>query len=320
LLGSPGTYETGEWYSISVGSRDILELATDGTYLYALTGEPISSSAVLRYQPSENPHDTPAWETLNRAVSGRSSNLGFIQTICGAVDVDDVGNVVGGKLFASTNNQLVVYEGDAGWRELKTNINLLNGVAYLDSTYYLAVKTEGIYTFDGGLSGSVLPNTDGNVVAVMPVKDRLVALYSEGGVQVSNPNSGGSLVSFPGSKDGTSTTFSGSIGLWQDRDTPTNNLLLVGIQGGYMSTIHGYREIPLDAAGFLNPDNLPFQTPGSKSLSSVNNNDRYNSTIGIHVITALHQAKDGRLFAATTKNGLWSYKKRDGKNVWNAEE
>jgi hypothetical protein len=34
----------------------------------------------------------------------------------------------------------------------------------------------------------------------------------------------------------------------------------------------------------------------------------------------MHQAKDGRLFAATNKNGLWSYKGRGGKNVWNAEE
>jgi hypothetical protein len=63
-----------------------------------------------------------------------------------------------------------------------------------------------------------------------------------------------------------------------------------------------------------------FQTPGSGFPSSVNDDDRYSSTIGIHVITALHQAKDGVLFAATTKNGLWSYRTHDGKVVWNAEE
>jgi hypothetical protein len=306
-------YYTGRWSSFSSKGGSILELATDGTYLYALTGsDPMSSTSVSKYKVSDDsaqPDDPPRWEKYLIA------NAGLIHTIYGA-GTDETN----GKLFAWTNSKkLVVYDDDTGWHELKRGVDFLNGVAYWDGTYYLAV-TGGIYTFDGNtLSESVLPNTQGNVVAVMSVGNRLVALYSGDFLRFSDSYQSGSPVNFAENNYVSSPHFSGSIGLWTDPVNPANSLLLVGVRGGSYSTSHGYREIPL-TDGSLNTNKLDFQTPGKNSPSSVNDNDRYGSTIGIHVITALHQAQDGRLFAATTKKGLWSYKERDGTPVWNAEE
>ncbi|MDR3171287.1 MAG: hypothetical protein LBU17_06605, partial [Treponema sp.] len=121
--------------------------------------------------------------------------------------------------------------------------------------------------------------------------------------------------------------FTGALALSQTKvneEVPVH-LLLLGIHGSTSSTTHGYREIVLNTDRTL-PSNLGLNTPGRDSdHSSVSNYDTYNSTLGKHPVISMLQAPDKidthmTLFAATTKNGLWSYRSRNGEWQWNAEE
>jgi len=126
------------------------------------------------------------------------------------------------------------------------------------------------------------------------------------------------------------------------------NLLLVGrMDTGYTTSsghTYGYVEITYDNSGVerkydkdgstlatdkdgkrVYPD---FRVPGKGSLTTVNNQERYISTIGVNPINHMIQAPDAdsdrTLFAVTQKNGVWSLRVRnDGENkskYWNAEE
>ncbi|MDR2537032.1 MAG: hypothetical protein LBC46_01885, partial [Treponema sp.] len=114
--------------------------------------------------------------------------------------------------------------------------------------------------------------------------------------------------------------FSGALATWKlDAD---KHLLLLGIQGGTSSTVHGYREILLKEDGTLDPAKLSLRNPGKEAPSSVDDYEQYVVTIGKHPLSSIIQAPDGILFAATTQHGLWSYRYRDnkGKHIWNAED
>jgi hypothetical protein len=87
---------------------------------------------------------------------------------------------------------------------------------------------------------------------------------------------------------------------------------------------YGYLELELDTNGIKSGKN--FIEPGKESVSTVNlgENERFQSTIGKNPVSYLFQvppAIDANmiLFASTQKNGVWSYRDRDGLYQWNAE-
>jgi hypothetical protein len=276
-------YENGGWSKILSPGDRIVELAATTTDLYALTGEPTSSTTVWKRDSSGD------WKNIN--------STGVVQTIYGA----------GSYVFASTKEGIYYYGGSGDFQSLNLSLSdgqFLNGVALDNSTYCLAISGKGIYTFaNSSLSSDPVTGTSGKlVVGIIKVGSKIVAVTRGGEILYSDSNSFASA--------STGATFSGSMGLWKENST---SLLLVGIRGGSSSTVHGYREIALDSSGEFDTGKMGLGTPG-KTVSST---DKYTSTMGLHVITSIRQAADGVLFASTNKNGLWKLY-NDG--VWNAQD
>jgi hypothetical protein len=309
-------YGNGRWSSIprQPGGK-ILELAAAGNHLYALAGDPGSQG--LR---KLNMNNGGTWETVE---TGNAD----VQSIYGAGDyvfagiMTDTGKSSDGT---SVNGFEIWYtrEDTAILRRLKERTAFLTGAVHDGTTYYLAVGTNeiditsepggGIYTFNGtGVTMSPAAGSEKlNMVGIIMVKDIVVGITRGGGIVYG--------------KDGNfevsshSITFTGALGLWEKEG---RHLLLLGIQGGSSSTVHGYREVKLRPDGTLDSGALGLQIPGEDpEHSSVTNNNKYNSTIRRHPVMGFLQAPDTVLFAATVKNGLWSYRERDGEDVWNAED
>ena len=153
---------------------------------------------------------------------------------------------------------------------------------------------------------------------------------------------------------------SGAIAIWEDKDDPSQKLLLVGRrETEYSSTsgnTNGYLEmkfyentgsiidyacndckkyfltcdIPKDdldvmkcpeCGGALSKINNTFHEPGRGTPTTVADNERYISSIGKVPINYIYQSPvpDRVLFAATQKEGVWSYRKREGGEMWNSE-
>ena len=149
----------------------------------------------------------------------------------------------------------------------------------------------------------------------------------------------------------------GALALWyRDKDDTTPSLLLAGRNEYYYSTIsrytNGYVEIalgtyevevkdPATGETVMNPDtNKPktekkfgimpdakFSEPGINSPTTIDNYNRYLSSLGKKIINFFIQAPSTidekmTLFASTQKNGVWSYRDRhDGEGeTWNAEK
>jgi hypothetical protein len=86
---------------------------------------------------------------------------------------------------------------------------------------------------------------------------------------------------------------------------------------------HGYLEMVLDNGKLTFPPNI--KAPGNNSPTSVVNKAKYDAGIGTHPVESIYQlprdftddpAWEPPIFAATAKNGLWSYRKGE----WNVEE
>jgi hypothetical protein len=261
-------YDDSGWSNLPDVDGDILELASDRTYVYALTGDPMSITTVWKYESGR-------WASVKSREEIQSIYGSDGQVFYGAK----------GKVFTFTDKE----SGSSG---------TLKGAAWDGANYYLAMSgTNGcLYSFN---STTFTPRYTGNVVGVIVVASTIIAITSDGDIIDGN----GAVMLRTG------FNFSGAIGRWTDG---TNNLLLLGIQQGSSSTTHGYREILLNPNGTLSGGP---RVPGESSPSSVSNKDKYNSTIGTHIVTSFNQANDGILFASTARNGVWSYRE-----VWNAEE
>jgi hypothetical protein len=113
----------------------------------------------------------------------------------------------------------------------------------------------------------------------------------------------------------------GALAIWENNDG--DKLLLAGRQDvGYSYNAgytYGYVEIAINAT--LTDIEGSFKEPGTGSPTTVDNNERYASSIGKNPVPHIHQAtSDKQLFASTQSRGVWSYRERDGYWQWNAEE
>jgi hypothetical protein len=277
----------------------IVELAATSATLYALTGTPGS----LKLQK----YDLSTWSTITSGYN--------VQSIYGAGDYLFAGAVTDSA--TSTLTCSILYDDNGTLQELESGVSLLKGAVYAGGAYYLATAGSGIFTTTN--PSSVEPTqvtTDhNNVVGIIQVGDKIVAVSRDGYVLHGNATSftaAGADASY----------FTGALTTWTPTGATTPSLLLLGIQGkGSTSTVHGYREILLNN-GTLNTADLALRKPGAYEESSVDDYERYVVTIGKQPLSSIIQAPNaGRLFAATTKGGLWSYKERSGgETVWNAED
>ncbi|MDR1399476.1 MAG: hypothetical protein LBJ41_06115 [Treponema sp.] len=196
---------------------------------------------------------------------------------------------------------------------LKLDTSLLKGAVYDETTYYLATNGNGILTTTDPSSSTLQDGSKYKIVGIIKVGDKIVGVSRDGYILYGNASNG-----FTAHPSG--VTYTGALATWKNPNDTTQNLLLLGIQGGGVSTVHGYREILLKDDGTLNPDNMSLSRPGENEPSSVRDYEQYVVDIGKQPLSSIIQAPGGILFAATAKDGLWSYRERNGKFVWNAED
>ncbi|GHV90605.1 hypothetical protein AGMMS50268_11080 [Spirochaetia bacterium] len=233
----------------------------------------------------------------------------------------------------------VFYETGGVLKPIKTGTALLSGAVESGGRYYLAINGAGIFTTSNLASGSLsgplsFTGPEGSyngrfldIVAFVKTGTAVTAITRNGDF-LNATESNYSIV-----KADINQAVTGAVAFWESRDNSNLRLLLVGIRSGTGNVKYGYREVALDQSGALISAQLGLRMPGEGSPSSVNNKDKYESTIGSHPINFLYQAPrdvdpEMILFAAiqgtgkTTNNldsGVWSYRNRDGWQ-WNGEE
>jgi hypothetical protein len=313
-------------------------IVNDGAKLY------VSNGAVWEYahgggdktwkkMPSQPPASIKMVATVTSAIStnyklfalGWNGNLyqyfngwsrvpgdpGGWERLYGAVD----------KLFAGTGEGTIQSYGGA-FASLTGNIpgGLLTGAAkttdyYISTMPKWGTENAGIFRVTSGnvstgekggtVKGIIASGT--NVIAV--ATDRV--LY---GTNFINTLSGG-------------VDFTGGMALWEHSG---QKILLLGLQRGGGSYSYGYREVPLDGSGAITSGGI--YVPGDNSggrATTIDPNTRETAAIGKHPVTALavipsSDSGDGAgrpiTLASTQKNGLWSYRVRDGSPQWNGED
>jgi len=218
----------------------------------------------------------------------------------------------------------------------------INGAAYDGVNYYLTARNTGVYKIANVNTGAVLltytdesGNEANNFSGIINLKDTnntILTVSRKGEIfivkdaitKVENISMG--------------KMASGALAIYEKPPEPgeapsanPERLLLAGRQDSLVYTsssgyTYGYLEIELDTNGIK--EGKSFIEPGNEQPSSVRpeGNERFQSTIGKYPINYLFQApfeidSNMTLFAATQKNGVWSYRMRDPNQLyqWNAE-
>jgi hypothetical protein len=280
---------------------NIKALAATNTWLYALTG------ATLKRISSTS----PTWDTLSISFSN-------LQTIYTAGGPGSYRVFVGARRTdVNIYDMYELNEGPASLTQLRTDTGMLTGAAF-DGTNYYVSTTRHLYNIS---TGSVSPQDEfwgilnleqsAPFIAAIAGQGKLYNAITNSQVQYMNKYVTGAFCVW---RDPAATDLAIKAG----NAPPPPRLILAGIQEslseGYT---YGYREFLLNDSGTP----VSFHEPGKNSVTSALDNSRYTSTIGKHSISHIMQVPYEidtamPLFAATSKNGLWSCRNRQ----WNAEE
>jgi hypothetical protein len=209
----------------------------------------------------------------------------------------------------------------------KTN-SWLAGVASDLNYYYLCVGSS-IYCVD---KLTIEPDTD-NIfttddkafTGIVKINDDYCAAISDNGKIYEIENGAISSALTDKFTDGRSST--GAIAVYKNTDDEPS-LLLVGRKENFYTTssgyTNGYVEITLDTTGKITGS---FNEPGKNTPSSVDDYDRFVSSLGKEPINHIIQTPAAidpsmRLLASTQQHGVWSYRDRgDSKGMrWNSEQ
>jgi hypothetical protein len=292
----------------------IKQLASAGGHLYALCynddDNPTGTTALKRYAG-----DSSDWP---EAIKGKTDGFNTFQSIYSA----------NGELFigAEENNELFAImhiKDDKIEKLVETGSRaMLCGAAFYETVYYLCTegyvqnndKKGGIYFFNAEFDPQPIPNSKGfRFTGIISLKDSVAAIDRNGKLYAVKVQG---ISDSPASLGREST---GALAVWMDKDKKPA-LLLAGRGALAEGYTYGYMELDI-TSGVLSGN---FSEPGTKSTSTVADKELYISTIGKESVTHLFQApfevdNNMTLFASTQKNGVWSYKERNGKWQWNAE-
>ncbi|MDR0486989.1 MAG: hypothetical protein LBG91_01945 [Treponema sp.] len=308
-------YSGSGWEKAQIANvKKIASLASDGTYLYALTYAGVNTStAVVKRLDTGGAWtniDTGGWNILNIYAAG-------------------------GKLFIgveSSGSYTILYVDGTGAVELECTGEIC-GAAFNGTDYFLCTKGDTVYR----LPGSGFPGTPDSIVEDKakfygiislendPLSSTVAVITRDGKLYTVTDSvitdSGAALSGFA----------SGALAVWRENGSGVPKLLLAGRQDSLEYTIssgytYGYVEIDITSTGTSGTFREPGGSPSSISPPGVaGDTERYKSTIGKNPVNHLFQAPvnvDGNmtLFASTQKNGVWSYRERKGLYQWNAEE
>jgi len=339
------------------GERNILGLATDGDYLYALY-----QKQLMRIKWDSAPD--AQWEKISFDATVAGAQSISFDTIYSSNNRIFIGGRLPEKeksipcaiLYVTTANTIAVLSQPTPPREY----HLLRGVAFNGSSYYFC--TNNLYASGGAIFKMTSPPESAVIVEILKSDDPEASDFPFTGIISLEDGSGGANHTIVAMDrrgmlytiDNTGDTFistgkstgrsTGALALWRnpksdewDPDDPSTlpkpALLLAGFQGELVLTTstgytNGYFELGLNwkADGTLDITS-EFTKPGELDVSTVDidSNERYQSTIGKYPISGFFQTpreidENMTLFASTVNEGLWSYRGRSGDWQWNAEE
>jgi len=329
----------------SDGTEKIMQIASTSAHLYALCYKDGDS----RVETSLKQLKGSVWEKIKFSEENLSNGENSsIQQIFSALDMVFVG-VRNDSSFSYTiqyvdKNDYTIKELKYPEEGIEKNVSgELSGAAYDGSgTYYICTRDNGIY------KTASFPDANGTIrvsgsdkyafTGIINLEDNnnTVVAISRGGALYTVNDSVTLAKSFPESR----FSSTGAIALWSDTVKPDNEkketwdddysrrLLLVGRQDSLEYTTnsgytYGYLELELDENGIKSDAN--FVEPGiNASFTTVDDNERFLSTIGKQPVNFIIQTPreidpDKIIFASTQQDGVWSYRVRDKKSQWNAE-
>jgi hypothetical protein len=286
-----------------------ISLAATNNHLYALTGE-LGGSALYKKDK-----DSSSWEKVTK-----HPDYPILQTIYG-----DEKQLFAGAQKTTGNQYAILYDDGSGTLKLlKDKTGLLKGAVLDGSSHLLAVFGDGNHT-DPQYQGifkvdepamyfhpDPVPGTEkknfAGIIHTGSAGASPIAAVGRNGVVYTGNNGGFTEMCQEG------PIFTGALAL--GKGTKGEDLLFLGVQGG--SGAGGYREILLSD----NPWKL--RNPGETQPSSVSNYERYHSSIANHPVNYIFQTPAEidpgmTIFVSTQKDGLWSYRERDGEWQWNRE-
>jgi len=335
------------------GKGNIIGLAVDGDYLYAL----------YQKQLKRIKYDSGQWEEISFDTSVADAKKITFDTIFSSNNRIFIGGRLPEKNKAIPCVILYVYDdknvaADEKIQLLESDTHLLKGVAFNGTSHFLC--TNNLFDKDGSIlklddssfpapaSGDLQLLSGGNYpfTGIISLEDGLsgaqhtIVAIDRLGTMYTIDSTG---ASFTSTKKGVGNFSTGALALWRnfesdewlawDPDDPSTQprpaLLLVGYQGELVLSTNtgytnGYYEFELN---FNNPDEIlgGKTEPGKSAVSTVNNNERYLTQIGKYPINSFFQTpreidENMTLFASTVNEGLWSYRGRDKMPQWNAEE
>jgi hypothetical protein len=308
------------WREITGPGFTVRDLAVADNQLFALSGD---NGGISRWDDDVGEWKSPILSSSNfEKLFGAGSHLfGVAQT----------GSLEGEYSYKSAYT-ITCLDTSGNSVETIPDTGTLMGAVYDGTAYHLGTLGGGYYFGAiGGLAASRDTSKYGDTIVGLTVH--------KGNVFVIGP----STVYFPGSgRINPGYPLSGAIVGWTDG---TDHLLLIGVQHSSGAFGYGYREIQIDgttgaqdSGGFVVPgEGVPAKSNPEKRLSSVAIGSQYVSAIGEHAVGNFYVLKDMTqkadngnsvynaparpvIFASTIKDGLWSYRARDGDPQWNGED
>jgi hypothetical protein len=312
------------WSRIAGPGGFVADVAATDSALYALTIAD-TVTRVWKYDGTswaEKPLDPPA-------------DYGFIQTIFGSGDVLFAAGAKGSG--TSYSYAILSSRADQRFKVLQeTGKAVPSGAGKAGGDYYLAARGKdggGIYKVDAGLAGGVTPITvsDNTTEAGNPVP---VPSDMTGFLQVTTPaeaiigiSKDGRIVYIADSKlevaeASRGRNYTGALAL-MDSPAPHDGydkLLLLGYEHESALYTHGYKELQFNSSVGPHHKDTILQDPG-KTPSSVEESQQYESSLKRYPVTALWVLPPSSVLAATSNEGLYSYRNRGDEDwQWNHEE
>jgi hypothetical protein len=310
------SYSADNWSLWKTIENNVMQIASTSDSLYVLHLDK-SSGKLRRY--------------YNDGNSVQDFNFSHnIQTI----------HTIGDVLFLSVrdankdnNIYRIYYLNAASLTEITstTSESILNGAAS-DTAYYYLCTHSGIFCVDKLSLSSALPNIiypgTGFTGIINLTNDYAVAISDSGKLYEINSAAG---IELPNVDFGDKKNSTGALALWYkyNDDSVPPSLLLAGRKETYESSntsySNGYLEIEIDVNTGRIPGSAEFREPGKHSVSSVDNYDRYSSSLSKkpinHIIQTPSVIDDKMtLFVSTQQDGVWSYRNRAEGWQWNAED
>jgi len=326
-------YKDNKWDRV-VFQDWIRDIAATAEYFYVC----IENSAAMLLRTNKIDSNTN-WDSI------QSDNLN-VQKIFGVDNVLYISSITGTSTGNFPNYSIHnLLDSSTTLQEVSTgtnNVSMLCGVAGSGANVYLCSVFDN--TDRNNIKGGIFHTTAGSSAAALvpgsfvpsvtpdtPIIQRFTGIISLGTTpdiiaavsyigelfKVTPSGIGAPVARF---EDSRRTT--GALGVWKDVNNPSSILLLVGRQDvGYSYNTgfaYGYVELKLSDTDITG---IAFFEPGKDIPTTVENHERYISSLGKNPVNYIHQAsEDGILFASTQYRGVWSYRERNGVLQWNAEE